>query len=831
MNRNSLAFIIILLNICSLNAQNYTISGYITNEKNGETLINSSVYEQSSNRGSVSNVYGFYSLTVPKGSSRLIYSYVGYTTQKLAIALTKDTIINIRLRESTELGEVTVIGNRTELGVQGSQMSAIEIPISQIKSVPSLFGETDVLKALQLLPGVKAGTEGTAGFYVRGGGPDENLLLLDGVPVYNVNHMFGFVSIFNADAIKNVTLYKGSFPARFGGRLSSVVDIRMKDGDNKTYHGNVTVGIISSKINLEGPLFNENTTFNFSARRSYADLLIQPIIAAAASQNGSGKASAGYYFYDLNAKISHKFSDKDRLYLSTYMGDDVIYANLQESFTDLSNGSQSSRLKMNWNWGNLISALRWNHVINNKLFMNTTAAFTRYRFYVGIGTENNTTITTPPSVSSEAITVGYKSGIEDISTKVDFDWTPLNNHDIKFGGSYIFHTFSPGVTIAQVKITENSTTQSRDTAIGDRNVTSHETLAYFEDNISLGSVVKVNVGLHYSNFFVQQEFYQSLQPRIGLRVLLNNNLSLKAGFATMSQYIHLLSNSNISLPTDLWVPVTKRIAPMRSQQISAGAFYNLLNIVDLSLEGYYKNMENLIEYQDGASFLGSSTGWEDKVYMGRGWAYGVELLAQKTVGKTTGWIGYTWSKTERLFDRPNQVLNDGVAFPAKYDRRHDLSIVVSHKFSDRIDVAATWVYNTGSCGTLALQNYGGTDVPQSQGNNFYGYTSYPSGKGTVTTVTNPINTTLPYVSSRNNFRYDSYHRLDFGVNFNKQKKHGRRTWNISVYNVYNQLNPFLTTVTSKTVVNPSNGEITSRNALTQISLFPIIPSVSYTYKF
>ena len=831
MNRNSLAFIIILLNICSLNAQNYTISGYITNEKNGETLINSSVYEQSSNRGSVSNVYGFYSLTVPKGSSRLIYSYVGYTTQKLAIALTKDTIINIRLRESTELGEVTVIGNRTELGVQGSQMSAIEIPISQIKSVPSLFGETDVLKALQLLPGVKAGTEGTAGFYVRGGGPDENLLLLDGVPVYNVNHMFGFVSIFNADAIKNVTLYKGSFPARFGGRLSSVVDIRMKDGDNKTYHGNVTVGIISSKINLEGPLFNENTTFNFSARRSYADLLIQPIIAAAASQNGSGKASAGYYFYDLNAKISHKFSDKDRLYLSTYMGDDVIYANLQESFTDLSNGSQSSRLKMNWNWGNLISALRWNHVINNKMFMNTTAAFTRYRFYVGIGTENNTTITTPPSVSSEAITVGYKSGIEDISTKVDFDWTPLNNHDIKFGGSYIFHTFSPGVTIAQVKITENSTTQSRDTAIGDRNVTSHETLAYFEDNISLGSVVKVNVGLHYSNFFVQQEFYQSLQPRIGLRVLLNNNLSLKAGFATMSQYIHLLSNSNISLPTDLWVPVTKRIAPMRSQQISAGAFYNLLNIVDLSLEGYYKNMENLIEYQDGASFLGSSTGWEDKVYMGRGWAYGVELLAQKTVGKTTGWIGYTWSKTERLFDRPNQVLNDGVAFPAKYDRRHDLSIVVSHKFSDRIDVAATWVYNTGSCGTLALQNYGGTDVPQSQGNNFLGYTSYPSGKGTVNPASNPINTTLPYVSSRNNFRYDPYNRLDFGVNFNKQKKHGRRTWNISVYNVYNQLNPFLTTVTSKTVVNPANGEITSRNVLTQISLFPIIPSVSYTYKF
>jgi len=822
--------------ICSLivsifsQAQNYTISGYITDAKNGETLISASIFDANTSKGNVSNAYGFYSLSVPKGDVDIEYSYVGFSTQSRKFKLSKDTVINIRLVESIELQEVVVIGNRKELGVQGSQMSAIDVPISQIKSVPTLFGETDIIKALQLLPGVKAGTEGSAGMYVRGGGPDENLLLLDGVPVYNVNHMFGFFSVFNADAVKNVTLYKGSFPARFGGRLSSVVDIRMKDGDETKYHGNVTIGLISSKINIEGPIIKGKTTFDFSARRTYGDLLLQPIIAIAAKQNGAGKTSAGYYFYDLNAKVSHKFSDKDRLFLSTYMGDDVIYANMQESYSDYGVGTQTGRLKMNWNWGNLISALRWNHVINNKLFMNTTAAFTRYRFYMGVGTEYETIIKSPPSTTNESITLGYKSGIEDYSAKVDFDYIPDPNHDIKFGANYTNHTFRPGVTIAQIKVTGNTMVQPMDTTIGNQEVFSHEMMAYFEDNINLGSAVKANIGLHYSNFFVQNEFYQSLQPRLGLRVLLTDKLSLKAGYASMSQYIHLLSNSNISLPTDLWVPVTKRIEPMKSHQYSAGVFYNLLNIVDFSVEGYYKSMDNLIEYKDGATFFGSSTGWEDKVSMGRGWAYGVEFLAQKSIGKTTGWVGYTWSKSERLFDRPGQELNNGVAFPAKYDRRHDLSIVVSHAFSDRFDMAATWVYSTGSCGTLALQNYGGTSIPQSNSSYNYGYID-GNTYGEIKTVSNPINATLPYVSSRNNFRYDPYHRLDLGMNFHKQLKHGRRTWNISVYNAYNQLNPFLTTVTSKYTYNPITGQSSEKRALTQISIFPIIPSVSYTYKF
>jgi len=802
--------------------QSYTISGHMTDIKNGETLISSSIFDENSRKGVVSNSYGFYSLTVPKGEVEVQYSYIGYATQRRAFKLTKDTIINIRMSASIELKEVTVIGNRKELGVQGSQMSAIEVPISQIKSVPTLFGETDVIKALQLLPGVKSGTEGSAGLYVRGGGPDENLLLLDGVPVYNVNHMFGFFSVFNADAIKNVTLYKGSFPARFGGRLSSVVDIRMNDGDNKNYHGNVTVGIVSSKFNIEGPIIKEKTTFNLSARRTYADILAQPIIRSTLKKEpGMKKTLAGYYFYDLNAKLSHKFSDTDRLYLSAYMGDDIIYSNIKQSTKNFNNGSQNTWLKMDWNWGNIISALRWNHIINNKLFMNTTASYTRYRFFLTIGTETENIETSPPKSSIEATTLGYRSGIEDYSGKVDFDYAPNSNHDIKFGANYTYHTFRPGVTVAQ----SASESITMNTTIGDKNVYSHESMAYFEDNINLNYYLKLNAGLHYSNFYVQNQFYQSLQPRLGLRVLLNDKLSLKAGYAYMSQYIHLLSNSNISLPTDLWVPVTKRIVPMKSHQIAIGAFYNLMNLVDFSLEGYYKTMANQIEYKDGATFFGSSTGWEDKVSMGRGWAYGIEFLTQKSVGKTTGWIGYTWSKSERLFDRAGQELNNGQSFSAKYDRRHDLSFVVSHKFSKRFDLSGTWVYSTGSCGTLATQEYAGTDVPQTVPNNSY-------SKMENSQQSTYINTTsLPYVSSRNNFRYAAYHRMDIGMNFHKQLKHGRRTWNISVYNVYNQLNPFLTTVDSSSEYDPNTNTETKTKKLKQISIFPIIPSVSYTYKF
>lgn len=811
---NKLKFFILLFIFIPIliYAQNYTISGYISDAKSGETLINSSVFDVNSKKGTVSNSYGFYSITLPKGKIELQYTYVGYATALRQFELNSDTVINISLNESTVLNEVTVVGSYKELGVKGSQMSTIEVPVSLIKNVPALFGETDVLKALQLLPGVQGGVEGSAGFYVRGGGPDENLFLLDGVPVYNVNHLGGLFSVFNADAIKNVTFYKGSFPARFGGRLSSVLDIRMNDGNNKKIHGNFSVGIISSKFNVEGPLFSEKTTFSVSGRRTYFDLLAQPLLKIAASKEDMDKMSAGYYFYDLNVKINHKFSDKDRVFLSNYMGDDVIYSDIRENYRNDDKSTYENRLRLNWDWGNLITALRWNHVINNKLFMNTTATFSRYRFNMSVGTDSKQTIKTPPSFYSESATVGYKSGIQDYGAKVDFDYTPNPNHDIKFGANYINHSFRPGVQVFSAKFERDTLKQYMDTTIGNQNIYANEISVYAEDNFNIGPFIKANIGLHYSNFFVQSEFYQSLQPRIGIRALISDKLSFKAGYASMNQYIHLLSNSNISLPTDLWVPVTKRIEPMKSHQYSAGFFYNLSNFLDLSIEGYYKSMDNLIEYKDGSTFLGSATGWEDKVSMGRGWAYGIEFLAQKSIGNTTGWLGYTWSKAERLFDRPGQEINNGEVFPAKYDRRHDISLVVSHKFNPKIDVSGTWIYSTGNSGSLALQNYYAYPIPGEDYNN---------------------QNTLPYISKRNNYRLPDYMRIDVGVNFHKQKKHGIRTWNLGIYNVTNQKNPFLVYVANDYVYDNSTnyGTYTSKKTLKKITVFTIIPSISYSYKF
>lgn len=799
-----------------LQAQNYTISGYITDKSSGETLLNASVFENLSGKGTVSNNFGYYTITLYSGNVSLNYSYVGYLPETKEFLLTKDTTINIKLDTSISLKEVTVVGKSNELGVKGSQMSAIEVPIEQIKNIPTLFGENDLIKALQLLPGVQSGTEGSAGLYVRGGGPDQNLILMDGIPIYNVNHMFGFFSAFNTDAVKNVTLYKGNFPARFGGRLSSVVDVHMKDGDDKNYHGNFNLGLISSKFNLEGPIWKEKTTFNISARRTYIDIISQPIIRYYEKQNNGGedsKTTAGYYFYDLNAKFTHKFSDKDKLYLSAYMGDDDIYTKYRTGYTSTTEKKKSQWMNLKWDWGNAIVALRWNHLLGNKLFMNSTAAYTRYRSNMNVGylSENIDETIDPPKTQTEEYKVGYRSGIEDYSVKIDFDYYPNTYHDIKFGADYTYHTFRPDVSTFYMFNNQNNQNLKLDTVIGQGNIYSHETKTYFEDNILIADWLKVNAGLHFSTFHVQKKNYFSLEPRFGMRVLLNDQLSLKAGYAHMNQYIHLLSNSSISLPTDLWVPTTKLIEPMKSDQYSFGAFYSMKNILDFSIEGYYKNMNNLIEYKDGASFMGESSGWEEKVVVGRGWSYGIEFLAQRSFGKTTGWLGYTWSKTERLFDHPGQELNYGRVFPAKYDRRHDVSLTITHKFSEKIDISGNWVFATGNTATLGLQTYQGPIVPNS-GQGFY-------------------NDSQTYISSRNNYRYNNYHRMDLGVNFHKKKKRGTRTWNISIYNVYNQFNPFMVYKSTEGSMNTNTGQYETESVLKQVTLFPIIPSVTYSFKF
>lgn len=814
MKKPSLFCLLLFTIVVQAFAQRYTVSGYITDKASGETLISATVFDGSSTKGATSNNFGYYSLTLPVGNVLLEYSYIGYKTFKQEFILQGDTVLNIVLDQDNLLEEVTVIGTRKESWVRGTQMSKVEVPIELIKNIPTLLGENDLIKALQLLPGVQSGTEGSAGLYVRGGGPDENLLLLDGVPLYNVNHLMGFFSVFNSDAIKNVTLYKGAFPARFGGRLSSVVDVQMKDGDNKKMRGTASIGLIASKVQLEGPIINEKTTFNVSLRRTYLDVLAQPIIKLAQSDNNGGISGAGYYFYDMNAKFTHTLSNKDKLYLSTYLGNDAIYMKSKKGYTSGGNFETNEHTKINWDWGNAIAALRWNRILNNKLFMNTTASFTRYRSAMSNSYGSSSWYYTEKEQinTSEESQLTYNSGIQDWTVKNDFDFTPNAYHDIKFGTSYTYHTFTPDVTSMKI-VDSEQTEQNIDTMSGSPKVYAHETSAYLEDNISLGKMLKLNLGVHFSSFHVENSNYFSLQPRAGLRLLINDNLSLKAGYASMSQYIHMLSNNNISMPTDLWVPATSKIKPMKSHQYALGAFYTLKDIANFSVEGYYKTMDNLLEYKDGASFMGASTNWEDKVSMGRGVAYGVELLAQRSFGKTTGWVGYTWSKSNRIFDQPGNVINKGEWFPAKYDRRHDFNITATHKFSEKIDFSASWVFSTGNTATFAFHEYTAADSPTYK----HGFL-YPGS--------------YSYLESRNNFRYSNYHRLDLGVNFHKKTKRGNlRTWNVSIYNAYSQLNPFHIYVWDEHTVNPDTGEQKTKNVLRQATLFPIIPSVTYTIKF
>ena len=782
-------------------AQRRTISGYVMDAASKETLIGATVFDKNSGKGCATNNYGFYTLTLDPGEVNLQISYVGYAQQNHTLDLKENLSLNFSLETNTTLDEVVVEATRATVSARSPQMSVVELPVQQIKSIPTLFGEADVLKAIQLLPGVQNGSEGSAGMYVRGGGPDENLLLLDGVPVYNVNHMMGFFSVFNPDALKNVTLYKGSFPAHFGGRLSSVVDIRMKEGDMQKYHGNVSVGLISTKLNFEGPIVKDKLSFNLSFRRTYSDLLMKPALWIAKTQmEGVNRLNAGYYFYDLNAKLNWKISDKDRLYLSFYSGDDAIYLKIKNKDYSYNDVQYQNHINMNWKWGNMLASLRWNHVMSQKLFMDASINYTPYRHNLGMGiTEENIFEQYNNTSLKDEFSMAYKSGINDLTAKFDFDYTPLPNHEIRFGGNYTYHQFRPEVQA--MKIVEGNEVEM-DTMAGSPKVFAHETALYVEDNMTFGDIFRVNAGVHYSTFTVEGKTYQSVQPRLSTSVMLASNLSLKAGYAYMTQYVHLLSNSSLSLPTDLWVPVTKNIVPMNAHQVSLGAFYELPKLFDISIEGYYKTMDNLLEYKDGASFFGSSENWENKVCMGKGWAYGVEFLLQRSFGKTTGWIGYTWAHAKRQFDREGMVINQGKVFPAKYDRRHDLSITVQHKFNDRIDLSGTWVFSSGNCGTLGTQIYEG--LVDNWGN-------------------------VPSINAleRNNFRMGNYHRLDLSVNFHKQKKHGVRTWNISVYNVYNHNNPFIV----YTDYRWDEATQKEKRVLMQASLFPIIPSVSYSFKF
>ncbi|MEZ5103834.1 MAG: TonB-dependent receptor [Draconibacterium sp.] len=791
---------LVLTNISTICAQDFNLSGYIRDKASGENLINANVYDLNSLTGTISNEYGFYSFSLSEGKHTIVFSYIGYEKQTIELNITKDTTIAIELGLMAEIEEVKVYGNEVSK-VERTQMSMAEIPTSTLTKIPVLFGEPDVLKVIQLLPGVQSGAEGTSGIYVRGGGPDQNLFLLDGVPVYNANHLFGFFSVFNPSAVNSVKLYKGGFPARFGGRLSSVIDIRVKEGNMKEFKGEFSIGLISSRFSIEGPIKKDKTSFILSGRRTYIDLLARPVMKIVNNNVDGSDYTGGYYFYDLNAKINHIFSEKSRLYFSSYMGLDKAYS-IEESYYVDDHIRFNEKYENQLKWGNITNALRWNYVFSPQLFSNATLTFSNYNFNVG---EEAREFNTLENTKVEDI-FNYDSGIKDFAAKIDFDYFPSQSHSVKFGMENIFHTFSPGVN--HIKYTDGENMEeSTDTIYGNNNISANEFRLYAEDIIELSSKFKANIGVHFSLFNVQGKTYTSFEPRASLRFLASEKWSLKASYAKMSQYIHLLTTSTISLPTDLWLPATKNVKPQTSHQWAVGSVYKLPKGFDLSVELFYKTMYNLMEYKEGASFTGIGDSWESKIETGKGWAYGMEVLLEKNIGKTTGWIGYTLSKSDRKFEN----INFGEVFPAKYDRRHDISLALTHKFNDRIDLGASWVFGTGDATTLALQKYS---------SGFYSGSNVLSG--------------IEYYGGRNNYRLPAYHRLDVSVNFHKQKKRGIRTWSLGAYNAYSRQNPFYLYWGYNTTGGYTDQGWyyeDSKRALKQVSLFPIIPSISYTFKF
>ncbi len=788
-------FLSLFLQLHGQPTERYTISGYVKEAISGESLIGVNIYIPERKAGTVTNNYGFYSITLPAVDSvRLIFSYVGFAPEIVHTTLNADIELNINLNPSTLLKEVTITSDRQERQSESVKMSSVKLQVAQIKNVPSLLGEKDVLKVLQLMPGVQKGSEGSSGLYVRGGGPDQNLIILDDAIVYNASHLFGFFSLFNGDALKSVELTKGGFPARYGGRLSSVLDMNMKEGNKKEWHGEGGIGLISSRATIEGPIVKGKSSIILSGRRTYADLILRPILKTMNEEN------TGYYFYDFNAKINYDFGRKNKLYLSGYFGKDKFY---------LKNNMDNVRENIGFLWGNATGTLRWNHLFNNKLFANASAIYSNYSFGIY---DKYKVLPEEKDYYAE-----YYSGIRDLSLKYDIDFIPNTQHWIKAGAITIFHRFKPH---AFVELDIPNNIDIKDVVYTD----GIESGIYIEDTWVPVQTLKINGGLRFSHFLASENQYKFFEPRVSIAWRLKNDFALKASYSSMNQYIHMLSGTGISLPTDLWVPTTDRVTPQQSQQVAIGIVKDIRKPeLSFSLEGYYKNMDHVLGYKEGASFINlddanSAIGisWEDNVTAGRAWSYGIEFLLQKKEGNFNGWIGYTLSWTQMQFDS----LNFGKKYWARYDRRHDISIVGTYKLNDHITLSGTWVFGTGNAVTLPLSEYYAPSHPIDGQEYDYPYLIDNNGRQYFGQIVNDY-------GEKNNFRMKPYHRMDVGIQFHKEKKWGVRTWEISIYNLYNRKNPFYY-YTSYNYDQDTGKEF---GLLKQVSLFPVLPSITYSFKF
>ena len=771
-----LTFVSILLMFSCFAQSKYTISGSMRDAKTGEELIGAIIsVKELANTGAATNAYGFYSLTLPAGKYTVQGHYVGYNDFVQEINLDSSCIINVNLMPaSVEMKQVEVSARRADANVKEAQMSATRLDIKELEKIPVIFGEKDILKTIQLLPGVKSAGEGNSGFYVRGGGADQNLILLDEALVYNASHLLGFFSTFNNDALKDATLYKGNMPAEYGGKLSSVLDIKMKDGNDKTYSVGGGIGIIASRLYVEGPIVKDKGSFIITGRRTYADLF------AKISKDTSINRSI-LYFYDINVKASYRLGKKDRIFASGYFGRDKF--GLGTTF--------------GIDYGNATGTARWNHIVNDRLFSNLSFIYNNFSWRV--------------TVNNNGLNIDIHSIIQDYGLKEDLEYFLNTKNKIKFGGQSTFRSTVPG------EITSNTPGLIKPLTLS--HTYGWENALYAQHEVTLWNKVNLNYGLRISSFSVTGpgrnyyfhptstdtvtlklgqfgKTYVNPEPRFSLSYNFVKDMSFKAAYSRNTQNIHLLSNTTTSNPTDRWIMTSNNVRPEIGDQVSAGYFFNFLNnMFEFSVEGYYKWMQNQIDYVNNAQLRANET-VESQLIYGSGRAYGGELFIKKRTGKVTGWISYTLSRTERKFAE----VNANSWFPARYDRTHDLAVVVMWDITPRINVSATWVYQTGNAVT------------------------YASGKYQLN------GTWVPYYSFRNQDRFPPYHRLDIGATFvlKKRKIAGREMWehdlNISFYNVYARQNAYQITFIPSDIV-------TGQSRTEQLSLFKIVPSLTYNFKF
>jgi hypothetical protein len=744
---------------------NYTVSGFVSDAESGEALIGTNIYIETLNLGCSSNVYGFYSLTLPAGKYTLFYSYMGYEIKKIEIQLNQDIRQNVELKTMALSGDpLEVTADAEENMVSNTEIGTIKFSPKELTSMPALFGEQDILKSLHFLPGVTLSREGDSGFNVRGGNSDQNLVLLDEAPVYNAFHFFGFFSVFNSDAIRDVKLIKGSAPPKYGGKLSSVLDIQMKEGNLKEFHVNGGIGTIFSRLTLEGPIVKDKSSFILSGRRTYADVFTR-LFAKGDVQRST------LYFYDLNLKANYRINDTDRLYLSGYFGRDAL------GFSGVFRN----------HWGNRTATLRWNHLVNNKLFLNSSLIYSKFDYSMKVEPEED---------SPEDGTVEIKNNIDAFTIKEDFQYFLDAQNTFNFGLEYIFYRFLPGHVSASGKSAFDVVTGRQKAQDG---------ALYVAHEFEATDRLKLNYGLRYSRFSINRkgdsynftdiedlpefEFrgkehvtYQGLEPRITANYRLTGSSSVKIGFSRNYQNIHMLSNSTAGTPIDVWQPSSQRVKPQIADQISLGYFRNFgNNNFNFSAEIFYKDMKNQVDFKNGANIV-LSTLFETDLTFGIGRAYGIEFLLKRKTGKLSGWIGYSLAKAERKFDDINQ----GNPFPPKFDRTHDFSLVMLYQLNHHWKFSANWVYFTGNAVTIPFGKY------EVNGQIIEAYTE------------------------RNAFRMMAYHRLDISFTYTAQNGN---FWNLSLYNAYGRRNAYALLF--------RDGE---DNPL-RLALFSFVPSISYNFKF